>query len=258
MNSYLMASTFQMLSVGYYEVTSVQATDTDRPVESMLDFSTTTQAFFDPGGIGGDEVLITITLDNDWSANAIALAVHSIPDGTDIEIRDGISGLVIDTVTTVGTGPQLLRFPGQTTSEYTVKLLLTDQAPVTIASFYLGNTLTLTDIQAPWAPANLAGVTTTYPHVTSKGGAYLGTNVKRQGVEFEIVQERLNPTLLQFVWTEFSTRLNRYPFFVLWDSDNVATSVYAWKVGPLPPPVYANPVQMSWRMKCRGISAGDT
>ena len=248
--------TFQNTPGLITEFSTFHQGDAGLPVENMIDYATHTQGQLIESGASFGPVVNWI-LSASTPANYIGIAAHTIPDGTIISILDFSSGslVTLGQVITVGTGPQLLKFPATyQTDYYRIRIEVPDNTVINIGSMFLGRALDLPmGIQAPYSPPPLNRDTVLYPSTPNKGSNYLGGHVQRTQWRFDIQQNNLEPAWVNANWLPLARHIEQRPFFYLWDTNRPQDAVYGWVSSKVAPPAYTSALRMAFNLSCSGL-----
>ena len=219
------------------------------PVDNLLDYKThTVHQFAVAATVGFD-----FTLNSDFLVNYVGFAGHTIPSGSEVRIINPSNGAVLRTVYTDGTGPQMLIFLFLQRSTYRVEID-TGGAQVVIGSFFAGARMELPQgLMAPYTPPPLAREVDVYPNVAQKGATFMGTHIQRRGWPFTIEQQHLTPAWVDENWWPLVRHMERWPFFYMWDDQQLDHTVYGWIDGKMNYPRYTSPIHMAFKLKCRGL-----
>ena len=122
-----------------------------------------------------------------------------------------------------------------------------------IGVFSCGDLLTMqTKIRgAGWTPPTMAR-STVLKHALSRGGQFLGQEIRRTGVTFTVSFEHLDSDWVRETFNPFAEAARQYPFFLAWRPleypDEVA---YAWSISGDIRPQYMgilDLMQVNWEM----------
>lgn len=221
------------------------------PVDNIWDYNTYTIHQFAVAATVSFQWLLNTAKQIDY----IGFAGHTIPPGTEIRLLEGgAGGTVLETWTTSGDGPQLLIASQTHTSSFTGVEIDAGGAQVVIGSFFIGRRSDLPmGLEAPYTPPHLGREVLNYPNQTQKGANFLGGHIQRQGWQFTVEQNHVDPDWIDANWLPLVQHVERWPFFYLWDDTRPQDAVYAWVDGRIRNPRYTTPVHMQWSLPCRGL-----
>lgn len=257
MTAIIAYDTFQNTEGLVTSFTTPDPGDPGLPVTNMLDYATHTLGQVQQNGASSARV--EFELSNAATMDYVGIAGHNLPDNTKINIADMTTGspVFLESVFTVGTGPQLLPLAtSYNLSDYRIAFEGTSGQVTNIGSLFAGRLLTLPmGLQAPYTPPPLGRDVVTYPSTPNKGANFLASHVQRVGWAFQLQQNNLTPEWVNLNWLPLARHMEQRPFFYLWDTTLPADAVYGWVDGKIPPPSYTSALRMAFSVNCRGLHA---
>ena len=231
----------------------------DNPIENLLDYSTYTIAKF--GSIdSAAEADIGVDFNGQQTVQYIGIMQHNLPVGSTVEVKRSSLEPAIASFPVTHTGPLLFILSEAYRDTF---MLLRFLAPgganpgtVSIGVLMYGELLPLPEgLPAPYTPPPLERDTDTYSSISGTGN-FLQSHVQRTGWQFSIIQQNVDPDWVRANWPALVFHAERYPFFYSWDQESYPEDcMYGWVSRKVKPPVYQNPLYMSWSMSCRGLHA---